>query len=358
MKVLLFVTGIGLGDATREHSNIKEFLKEDKNTEFLIVGYNNSYKYFKDKYNTIEVYGYNLPGFNLKFQTFSFLFTNFFLPLLWIYYSITLNKQFKKFNPDIIITDFEPLGILCARKLKKPCFTIFGYDPEHLEKKTISFIQNLQKWYIKQLYNLSSYIIIPSLLKKKENFKNFYFVDSTVRTLPSELKTEKELMEKLRLKKKPILVSIGGSGFGTNLSNQVFKTIENINENFIVFGYPASFSRENIQVFEFKENFLEYLKVAKGIITLAGRETLSESLTFKKPMLIFPIENHIEQLANAEELKDVAVIGDKEDIPASIKKFIKSIPSQEEKLKDLKVNPKGSSEIVQTILKIIKDKSK
>lgn len=358
MKVLLFVTGIGLGDATREHSNIKEFLKEDKNTEFLIVGYNNSYNYFKSKYNTIKVYGYNFPGFNLKFQTLSFIFTNLFLPFTWIYYLFVLNKRFRRFNPDVIITDFEPLGILFAKILKKPCFTIFGYDPIHLEKKTNNFIQNLQKLYIKILYNLSSYVIIPSLINKKENFKNFYFVDSTVRTLPSELKTEKELIEKLRLKKKPILVSIGGSGFGTNLSNQVFRTISDINENFIVFGYPASFSRENIQVFQFKENFLEYLKISKGIITLAGRETLSESLAFKKPMLIFPIENHIEQSANAEELKDIAMIGEKEDIPGSIKRFLKKIPSQEGKLNELKVNSKGSSEIVQIILKIIKDKSK
>ncbi len=62
MKILFVVSGIGFGDATREHANIQALKKKHPRVKVMVAGYDNSYTYFKDKYNTIRIRGYKLPG--------------------------------------------------------------------------------------------------------------------------------------------------------------------------------------------------------------------------------------------------------------------------------------------------------
>ena len=98
---------------------------------------------------------------------------------------------------------------------------------------------------------------------------------------------------------------------------------------------------------DFKENFLEYLKVSKGVITLAGHSCLSETLVYKKKCLVFPIDDHVEQLANAidvgnfYEMDSLSVKKDK--LERLIKKFLKS------KVKKIKIKGEGVKEIIKLI---------
>ena len=112
MKILFIVTGVGYGDAKREHANIEAFLKKDPKTEIMVAGYDNSYKYFKDKYKTIEIKGYKFSDKALKFSVPSFIWRNYKLPFFWAASTFKLRKKVREFNPDIIISDFEPIGIM------------------------------------------------------------------------------------------------------------------------------------------------------------------------------------------------------------------------------------------------------
>ena len=356
MKILAIVTGIGYGDATRDYAVLKEIQKKDKTTEIKVVAYENSYNYFKNKFDTIKMRGYRLPGYNLKFQLISFLFINVFLPILWILDSYQIRKKLGDFKPDIILSDLEPTSILFSRLLKKKCILIFGYDPKKLElyvkDNKLSIKQKLQVFYLNLLYNSKHvrHIIIPTLLGKKTRFGRYIYTDPIARKLPSELAAKERLMKKLKLKKEPILVMMGGSRFGLTLANKLLKYVNNFDEHFIFFGYPSNFSRDNVKGFEFKENFLEYLKVSKGIITLAGYSTLSEALLYKSPMLIFQIENHVEQALNAFTVKDYAFIGDDEQIEESIRKFIDDLPNLRLKLDSLELKSTGNLEAADIIL--------
>ena len=73
MKILFVVTGIGYGDAIREHAIIKAILKKKPKTEIKIAAYDNSYNYFKGKFPTINIKSYKLPGESMKFKTYLFL---------------------------------------------------------------------------------------------------------------------------------------------------------------------------------------------------------------------------------------------------------------------------------------------
>ncbi len=61
MKILFVVSGIGYGDATREHANILALKKKYPQARIMVAGYDNSYEYFQKKYPTIRIRGYKLP---------------------------------------------------------------------------------------------------------------------------------------------------------------------------------------------------------------------------------------------------------------------------------------------------------
>ncbi|MEK6826163.1 MAG: glycosyltransferase family protein, partial [Nanoarchaeota archaeon] len=70
----------------------------------------------------------------------------------------------------------------------------------------------------------------------------------------------------------------------------------------------------NVISLPFKNNFLEYLKISKAVISLAGHCTLSEILFYKKAALIYPIANLLEHYQNAQLMKDYVMLGDLENI--------------------------------------------
>ena len=204
----------------------------------------------------------------------------------------------------------------------------------------------LQAKYIDELYKRSDLVIIPTF-KPKEKHDNVMYVNLIVDKNPEDLVAKHELMQKLKLKKEPILVMLGGSNYGVNLAKRILKLSDAFNEDFIFFGGKSKIQGLH---FKFAKNFSEYLKVSKAVITLAGKLTLSECLVFKKPMLIFPIKNHIEQLLNAYSLRNIAHIGSSKNLEDSIRKFLDDLGNINEKLKLFDVKADGAKESVDIIL--------
>ncbi|MEM4245312.1 MAG: glycosyltransferase family protein [Candidatus Nanoarchaeia archaeon] len=345
MNVLFVVTGVGYGDSIRSHAVIKALLKRNPKTRIMVAGYDNSYNYFKDKYPTIKISGYKLLGMSLKFRVLSFIANNYVLPYTWFSVSLKLKKAVKSFKPDVIISDFEPAGIILGRMLRRPSVVIFAYDPllfkyyKHKNKKLI-----LESIYFQKLYSLADVTIIPNLLGMKKS-NEYVYVNPVVITKPSELPSERVLMRKLKLKKRPVLVMLGGSSFGVNLARRLMRVVKNFDEDFIIFGSNVKLPRrKNVKHFLFKPNFVEYLKVCKGVITLAGNLTLSECVVFRKPMLVFPIKDHVEQTLNAYALHNIAMVKyDIKGLRRSVESFLKNLNSIKRKIPV--VEPSGAEEI-------------
>lgn len=348
MKVLFVITGFGYGDSIRVDCIIKEFLKRKPETKIMVAGYDFSYNFFKDKFPAMKIKSYNFLGSNLKFNLFSFLIMNFYLPLLWFFGIRNYKKEVEKFDPDIIVSDFEPIGVFLAKKLKKKCVIIFAYDPKIFGRMEKNIQLKMQAKYIESLYEMADKVIIPSF-KFKGSRGNCVYVNPIVRRIPEGLPNEKVLMRKLKLKKKPILVMLGGSNFGLSLAREILKISRDYKEDFIFFGGTKSISEKH---FLFTEKFLEYLKVCKGVITLGGNLTLSECLIFKKPMLIFPIENHVEQLVNAYSLRSIVLVGNSNNIKTSIKEFFIKMKKIEKNIKSLNIERNGAEQVVDILLKI------
>ncbi len=356
MKILSIITGIGYGHAIRQAALLK-FLKQKK-IKIKIASYKNSYNYFKDKFPTLKILGPTFLEKSSKFKSIKIFLINL---KLFYYYTLNvfrLRNLIKEFNPDFIISDFEVIPLYLSKG--KNHLLIFDFDPEiyqdFIKDKKKKFI--LQKFYIDFLYKkakkINCPVIIPSLLGEKKH-KDFYYVNPIIREIPEE--SQKILLKKLKLKKQPIIIMLGGSEFGSTLLYKILSVIPDIDEQFLIFGYKITGKKnKNITFMPFKENFLQYLKASKGLITMAGHNTLSEAVILKKPSLIFPVPNMLEQLTNAYimERNKLAIVKShenisKKELKSVILQFLNNLEKLEKNLSKIDIKPNGAEQVYNII---------
>ena len=273
-----------------------------------------------------------------------------------------LRRLMKAFNPEIIICDFEPIGLYLRKNI--PHVLVFNFDPlmyKEFAKKGLKK-HYFQHKYISWVYNrakkINAKIIIPTL--EKHDSSEYNFVNPIVRPLPTE--SQKDLLKKLNLKSPPIIIMFGGSHFATNLLYKIQNVLHKVDDEFIVFAYKLfGESYDNIKFLSFKDNFLDYLKASKGIISQAGFQTLSESILLKKPSLIFPIPNFLEQelIASWAEKEGVSMKESKKylsekDLLRIIKTFIDSLPEMQKNLNKIHLQPTGAKEAAEIISNLVK----
>ncbi len=365
MRILFVITGIGLGHAMREAAIINELKKRNKNLKIKIAGFQNSYNYFKDKYDTIKIKGSRFPQSSFSVNSVKVVISNLPYIFYFVHDYFKLKKEIKKFKPDLIIVDAQPVGSYTGKKLGIKTISIYNLDlktwdhyQEHTKMPFTLYMQSRFHFkFVADAYNNSDLVIIPNI-KKKNSAKEIKFVDPILRTSPESLPSGKILMKKLHLKKKPILVMLGGSKFGFSVAEKIIKIAKNFNEDFIIFGYKE-FKKNNITSFKFKENFLEYLKSCKAVILLSGHTALSEAIVYKKPALIFPFKNYVEHYINVSELGNISLVKyidesiKEKELKGYLEELIKKSPELEKNLKKLKIGTKGTKEAVDIILKQI-----
>ena len=363
MKVLFVVSGIGYGDAMREHCNIQELKKKYPLSKIMVAGYDHSYDYFKEKYDTIRIIGYKLPGESMNVNAFNFVLKNILLPWYWFFGTLKVRLKAYNFIPDVVISDFEPAGISLAEILGKKCIVVFGFDPllykEYKKNHKVNMKMKVQATYFEKLYNLAEMVVIPTFKKDKEQHLIYTYINPIIRTEPKELPSENYLMKSFGLKKKPIILILGGSNFGMKLAKNInLIAAENKNEEFIIFGGDLDFKlNDNVRYIKFTDDILKYMKIAKGVITLGGQKTLSEAMVYGKPVLCFPIQNHIEQLLNAYALEDVLIVSHDSSLNAVRKNFnlfLKKIPELNEKVAKRNFSSNGSKQFLDIFDLIIK----
>ena len=360
MKILSIITGIGYGHTTRQEAILTEL--KSQGAEIVIAAYGNAFDYFEHKYNSLKIDGPRFPEKNSEFSEFKTFLLNLKLPYFYLKNYFKLRRLMKAFNPEIIICDFEPIGLYLRKNI--PHVLVFNFDPlmyKEFAKKGLKkhYFQNK---YISWVYNrakkINAKIIIPTL--EKHDSSEYNFVNPIVRPLPTE--SQKDLLKKLNLKSPPIIIMFGGSHFATNLLYKIQNVLHKVDDEFIVFAYKLfGESYDNIKFLSFKDNFLDYLKASKGIISQAGFQTLSESILLKKPSLIFPIPNFLEQelIASWAEKEGVSMKESKKylsekDLLRIIKTFIDSLPEMQKNLNKIHLQPTGAKEAAEIISNLVK----
>ena len=353
MKLLFLVTGVGYGDSTREHAIMKEALKRDPTTEIMVAGYDRSYEYFRTKFPTIKIHGYKLPGTALHLKLVPFALSNLFLLGKWFGSTLQVKQQLHGFTPDLVVSDFEPIGPMLARLFKRPCLIVFGYDPlSFKEWSPKDPTLRLEAAFFEKVYSMADQVVIPSFFPRKATSAPYRYVPPIVRTLPSDLPSAVSLRKKLRLQRPPVLVVLGGSAFGYQLARRLHAMAPEIPEDFLLFSRDLTLPPlRNFRTLPFRENFFEYLKASKAVLTLGGHLTLSECLVYRKPMMIFPIRGHVEQMLNARSLRHLAAVQyGTANLKNALLHFLHNIPVYQAQMP--RVKGTGAKDVVEVMTRL------
>ena len=351
-KILAVITGIGYGHSIREAALLNHL--KSKGYDIIVAGYDNSHEYFLRKFETLELSGMNFPQRKFKYSDFSVIFKNLFLPLKYLNNYRKLRKLCKIFNPDIIISDLEPIAFYLEKD--KPHFFIFNFNPEIYEdyvkqyNQKFSFLSNIYKSIYKRAENSGYPVIVPSISVNKVR-NNLHYVSPMIRALPKKTSL-------LRLHKDPIIISLGGSYFGSEILDKLLHILPKFRHDFIIFSYKTiGKSHDNIYFMPFQENFLEYLNESVGVITLGGHNTLAEAVVLKKPSLVFPVPNYIEQVLNGYELEKNGLGISKilkypleaHEIELALKDFFIKLPQLQESLNHSNIRANGAEQAARII---------
>ena len=293
MRILYGVCGVGAGHYIRSKILIEYLLK--KKHELFIIGGLTAYEHLKRNFDNVYYAGglHIVLNKNKSVSNLKTILKNYKIFFKKNYIDEITLKKIDEFNPEIIISDFEP-GTLCYARNKK--IRSISFDNEHYI--TYGDYKISKRYYIDYLgakiavkYNKSNEKIILTLPGQKLKYNaKVERIDPVIRE--SLIKFGKKYSNKII-----IYLSI-------TRNKKLLHTLKNLKEEFIVYGFNDDKKDGNIRYKKFsEENFDRDLKECKAVITTGGINLISEAIYLKKPILVIPIKKQFEQYLNAKYVK-------------------------------------------------------
>jgi len=321
-KILYGIAKEGMGHAIRAKVIIKELSKKHK---ILILAGGRQASYLKHHFKNIQ----KIDDFDLVYRNNSINFTlTFFRNLLRITKIISsFNKaksNINKFNPDIIISDFEPLSNHYSIISKKPLISL---DNQHISTKCnitfpIKFKPDhiITSTVISSIITNAKYFLITSFIKPKTKQNNIFLFPPIIR---------KEIQNSTTKNKQHILVYQTSKSY-----KKLIPTLKQTKYKYIFYSDKKK-NEKNIQFKKFSEKeFIKDLTECKAIITNGGFGLISEAIYLKKPILSIPVKKQFEQIFNALTIKKLGYGEFQEEISKdSINNFIKNLRKYKNNLK-------------------------
>jgi len=294
-KIVYGLSGEGSGHSFRSQVMIKYLLKYGH--EVKVTSYDRGYENLKDKFDVLEIEGLRFIIEDNRISKHKTIAEN--LNTIFKRYEssqILKQKLFKEFDPDCVITDFEPMTAYLANQYDVPLITI---DNQHRMR------------YMKINYPtemMADAILIENLIRIMiprpdiSLISTFYF---------SELKNDRsflfppiisEEIENMTPEIGDHILVYLTSGFESLLT--ILKNYTR--ERFIVYGYNEDKQDGNLFFRKAgRENFLNDLATSKAVFGTAGFTLMTESFYLNKPYCAFPLKGQFEQLFNGILLEKI-----------------------------------------------------
>lgn len=291
MKIIYSLSGQGFGHSTRSKETMRHLVA--KRHQLKVMTYGQAFLLLGKEFETWEIPGLTLTYKHNKLSYFRTVSKNvinagkLFSEFLRVY------RKMKQFDPDLIITDFEPLSALAAKFLKKPLISIDNQHQLTHTKIDIPFK------YRKELFITKIVINLMVWGAKK------YLITSFFKTIVKNKKAEvlPPVVRKEVLDLKPYYGDYLLIYEGAELS-KILPILKESGIKCVVFGPHREGQDDNIVFKSFNiEEWLKYLEGAKAVIATGGASLMSECVCLKKPYLVLPIKRQIEQIINAIYLK-------------------------------------------------------
>ncbi len=247
--------------------------------------------------------------------------------------------MFKEFDPDVCISDMEPIVPILRFWYGKPLICIDNqHRMTHLDLK-------VPRSYLKDFYLAKT--VVENFVARAEHFIITSFIEAPIikkntTIVPPVIRPEVQALNPVYGEK--ILVYL------TRENQEILNILKNLDHEFVVFGYNVDKCEDNLE-FKTKSAFLNELRCCKAIIATAGFTLISEALYLKKPYLALPLNGQFEQVLNSLFLKS-AGYGDYSDslTRQEAGAFLNQLDKYREKLSDYHLDFNKLPETLQSVL--------
>ena len=314
-KIIYGVSGQGFGHSTRSREVLQYLVS--RGHQVLVFTYGQALFFLDEKFDVFEVPGLELIYKNNKLIYWQTVYQNIYQVAKQSRYWNKVLERFRNFNPDIVITDFEPLTALLAKLQRVPLISL---DNQHQLTNTRI---KIDKRYRKDL--LADKLVIKSLVWGAK----YYLVTTFFETPPRRKDTFlfppiiRQEIRKLIPQDQDYILVYQNSDF-----EGLIKILNSLDKKFVIFGANRKGVLGNIEFKDYSSHeWLKYLANCQAIIATAGLSLISEALYLKKPYLAIPIKKQAEQMINAHYLEEFGYGREMiKNNAKEIKDFIRNIP--------------------------------
>lgn len=290
-KIIYGVSGQGFGHSSRSKEILKYLVSKGHNV--LVFTYGQALLLLEDEFEVFEVPGLGLNYKDNKLMYWRTIYKNINQMAKQSRHWNKILGRFRDFDPDIVITDFEPLVALLSKLQRTPLISI---DNIHQLTNTVVTVPTKHK---KDL--LADKLIIKSMVWGAKYYLITTFFETPIRRKDTFLfppVVRKEVRD-LKVSQQDYILVYQNSDFGGLL-----KILKSVDHKFVIFGTNKSGVEGNIEFKDYSTHeWLNYLANCRAIIATAGLSLISEALYLKKPYLTVPIKKQTEQMINAINLE-------------------------------------------------------
>lgn len=290
-RILYGVNGEGFGHSTRSIEIINFLVKQGHQVK--VVSFGRGEENLREHFSVEKIFGLRFVYQENEVRYLKTIFKNLMNTPEAVRSLSILKDLCETFQPQLVISDFEPLTAAIAHLRKLPLLSIDNehvltktkYDsPEgyHNERQVALLITRLMVWRAKAYIALSFFACQPTAGK-------VYVLPPVIRQAVLNLRPEPQDY---------VIVYLNNEFEG------LIETLRRVDCRFVVYGFDCHKQSDNLLFKKFNQHeFLSDLSGAKAVIGTAGFSLISESLYLGKPYFALPAGKQFEQALNAYHVK-------------------------------------------------------
>jgi uncharacterized protein (TIGR00661 family) len=300
-RIIYGVAGEGFGHSSRSHLVGQRFL--DAGHDVMFVGSQKSLLYLKRYFGqrVKEIFGLSFAFEGERIDKSETLKQNLLkLPEANRQNDELFKKHFEPFEPDLIVSDFEPFSAWWAWRKSVPFISI---DHEHvltlckLDHPAKNWFSRLTASVVTECHYVGAvaYLIVNF-------FKAPLRVDSAVLAPP----IVRAAVRELEPTSGDHILLYSTTGTHSEYLREILHKF--LRQKFIIYGFDTESKDQNC-LFKKRstEGFLADLAAARGVIASAGFSLISECMALRKQMLLLPVAGQYEQIINAHYIRTLGL---------------------------------------------------
>jgi len=292
-RIIYGVSGEGSGHTTRAREMLRHLVQQGH--EVRVVSYDRGYAALSAQYDCLAIEGLHIVSVDNRVSVWRTVLHNLRRARQAINSNRLLGRLFEEFQPDCVITDFEPVTAWMAKILGLPLISL---DNQH----RIRFMEHpVPKRLLFDLW--LTRLIIAVMIPRPDAA----LATSLIRGVPTNCRT---FLFPPILRSDVLDRPVSDAGFHlVYLTNGYDSLIEMLHrfpdERFRVYGQRAAGRDGNLTFCDpDPDAFVDDLAACRSVISTAGFTLISESMYLGKPLLALPIKGQFEQQLNALCLAD------------------------------------------------------